>query len=287
MKPFLKLIKLDYLQRTRNYNFLITLCATLAIAYTFVPEPNANYYTIRISDYVGVYNAAWFGTVTAIMSSIFLSLIGFYLINSGIKNDIDTKVGQMIATTPIANFNYLFSKIISNFLLLFTIMLFVFLMSIILFFLYNDGYPFQLFKFVKPYVIITIPAIFFTACLAVIFEVLLYRTQILQNILFFFLFSLLAFSSFNNKNNFSLDVFGTKVVIYQLEEKVRELTDTDKATTMNIGYVLGNTKKANKFEFTGANFSSTFIISRFLWMLLGIILVGFTSLNFHRFSIKN
>ncbi|WP_243456863.1 hypothetical protein [Polaribacter batillariae] len=77
MKPFLNIIKLDYLQRTRNYNFLITLCASLAIAYTFVPEPNANYSTIRISDYVGYYNSAWFGYVTAIMSSIFLSLIGF------------------------------------------------------------------------------------------------------------------------------------------------------------------------------------------------------------------
>ncbi len=149
MKSLITIIKLDFLQRTRNYNFLITLCACLAIAYTFVPEPNANYSTIRISDYVGFYNSAWFGYVTAIMTSIFLSLIGFYLINSSIKNDLETKVGQMIAATPISNFSYLLSKVISNFLLLLTIVFIIFLMSIILFFLYNDGYPFQVISVCK------------------------------------------------------------------------------------------------------------------------------------------
>ena len=72
MKSFLQIIKYDYLQRTRSYAFLITLYISLAVAYTFVPEPDANYSTIRIGDYLGVYNSAWFGYVTAIMSSIFL-----------------------------------------------------------------------------------------------------------------------------------------------------------------------------------------------------------------------
>ncbi|MFK8061316.1 MAG: hypothetical protein AB8B78_14660, partial [Polaribacter sp.] len=234
----------------------------------------------------GFYNSAWFGYVTAIMTSIFLSLIGFYLINSGIKNDIETKVGQMIAATPVSNFSYLFSKVISNFLLLLTIVFIIFLMSILLFFLYNDGYAFETFQFIKPYVIITIPTMFFIACLAVFFEVLLHRYSVLQNVLFFFLFSFMAFSSPENKANFSFDVYGSQIVMHQLEEKVREITNTDKTTNMSIGYLLGNTKKPNKFEFTGVNFPSTFILSRFLWMLLGIGLVGFVSLFFHRFTIK-
>ena len=152
MKQFFTIIKSDYLQRVRSYAFLITLCATLAIAYTFVPEPNANYSTIRISDYVGHYNSAWFGYVTAIMTSIFLSLIGFYLVNSSIKTDIKTKIGTITASTKISNFNYLFSKAITNFIVLWTIMFLVFVMSIILFFLYNDGSNFQLFQFIKPFI---------------------------------------------------------------------------------------------------------------------------------------
>lgn len=286
MKSFLSIIKLDYLQRTRNYNFLITLCASLAIAYTFVPEPNANYSTIRISDYVGFYNSAWFGYVTAIMTSIFLSLIGFYLINSGIKNDVDTKVGQLIAASPIKNFSYLFAKFLSNFLLLFTIVCVIFLMSIILFFLYNDGYDFQLLQFVKPYGIITIPSIVFIAALGVVFEVVLPKYTVLQNVLFFFLFCVLLVHQPKTELDFSLDAFGSKIVMHQIEEKVRTITNTDKTTSMSIGYVLGNTKKPKKFEFTGIDFSSTFILSRFLWVILGVLLVVFASLFFHRFLIR-
>jgi hypothetical protein len=128
---------------------------------------------------------------------------------------------------------------------------------------------------------------FFIACLAVVLEILFQRYSVLQNVLFFFLFSFLAFSSPESETDFSFDAFGSKVVMYQLEEKVREITQTDKTTNMSIGYVLGNTKKPNKFEFTGVDFSSIFIISRLLWMLLGVVLVGFSSLYFHRFSIKN
>lgn len=286
MKALLNSIRFDYLQRTRNYNFLITLCATLAIAYTFVPEPNANYSTIRINGYVGYYNAAWFGYVTAIMTSIFLSLIGFYLVNSSIKNDADSKVGQIIAASKMSNFSYLFSKVIGNFLVLSTIVFCVFLMSIILFFLYNDGYSFHLLQFIKPYLIITIPAIFITANVAVIFEVLLRKSSTIQNVSFFLLFSMLMVFNPKNETQFSFDAFGSKIVTHQLEESVRKITNTDKKTSMSIGYILGNVTKAKKFDFNGVDFPVLFILSRFLWMFLAVGLIALISPLFYRFNVS-
>ncbi|WP_243456864.1 hypothetical protein [Polaribacter batillariae] len=101
------------------------------------------------------------------------------MINSGIKNDVETKVGQIIAATPTSNFMYLISKTISNFTLLLTIVFIIFIMSIVLFFLYNDGYPFQIVNFIKPYAIITIPAMF-------LLQVWLYFLKYyLQNMLFY------------------------------------------------------------------------------------------------------
>ncbi|GAA3510772.1 hypothetical protein GCM10022393_25460 [Aquimarina addita] len=286
MNTFFTIIKLDYLQRTRSYAFLITLCLSVAIAYTFVPEPNASYSTIRIANYIGYYNAAWFGYVTAIMTSIFLSLIGFYLVNSGIKTDIDTRVGQIISTTKIKNFAYLLSKMLSNFLLLLTIVVIVFFMSIMLFFLYNDGYSFELFQFIKPYVLITIPAIFFISALAVVFEIFLRKYSVIQNVIFFFIFSFLMVFSPKTEGEFALDIFGSKIVIQQLEESVRKLTNEDKNTDLSIGYVVGNVRKATKFEFNGVTFPTSFILSRFLWIALGILLIFITSFLFHRFNVK-
>ena len=287
MKPFLTIIKSDYLQRTRSYAFLITLCASLAIAYTFVPEPNANYSTIRIADHVGYYNSAWFGYVTAIMTSIFLSLIGFYLVNSGIKKDIETRVGQIIAATPISNFKYLFSKALSNFMLLMTIVAVVFIMSIVLFILYNDGYPFEILHFIKPYVLITIPTMFFISVVAVVFEVCFGKYSVLQNVGFFFLFSILMVYSPKTEAQYSLDLFGSKIITHQFEETVRAVTNTDELTSMSIGYIIHDTlRETKKFEFNGFDFPASFIWSRLGWILLGTLILVFISVFFHRFDKK-
>ncbi len=287
MKAFFTIIKSDYLQRTRSYAFLITLCASLAIAYTFVPEPSAKYSTIRIADYVGFYNAAWFGYVTAIMTSVFLSLIGFYLINSGIKKDIETRVGLIVAATPVTNFKYLFSKVLSNFILLLTIVAMVFLMSIILFVLYNDGYHFELFQFIKPYVLITMPTMFFISVLAVVFEVFFGKYSVIQNVGFFFLFSALMVFTPKTEIQHTLDVSGSKIVIGKLEETVREITNSDEIIDMSIGYVVPNDiTKTQKFEFNGMHFPMSFIISRFIWILFGTVIIALISIFFHRFDRK-
>ena len=287
MKPFIAILKYDYLQRTRSYAFLITLCLSLAIAYTFVPEPNANYSTIRIADYIGYYNSAWFGYVTAIMTSIFLSLIGFYLVNSSIATDVNSKVGQVFAATPISNFKYLFSKVLSNFLVLLSIVCVVIFMSVILFFLYNDGYPFESLTFIKPYFIITLPALFFISVLAVIFEVIFKKYTVIQNVGFFILFSMMMVFSAKTETDFALDVFGSKIVIEQLQETVKTITNTSDDVDLTIGYVLGNIKKANKFLFEGIVFPTVFILSRLLWVLLGISLIVIIAPLFHRFNVND
>ncbi len=286
MKSFFSIVRYDYLQRTRSYAFLITLCASLALAYTFVPEPNASYSTIRISDYIGYYNASWFGYVTAIMTSIFLSLIGFYLVNSGIKADNDTRVGQIVATTPIKNLSYLMGKATSNFAVLFTIVCCVFFMSAMLFFLYNDGYPFELLQFVKPYLLVVLPPICFISTLAVVFEVLLGRYSVIQNIAFFFLFTALALPSPLEDTHFMTDVFGSKIVTQQMITKVNDISNTTTTSGLNIGYVLGNSKESKRFLFEGVDFSAPFILSRILWMLGGVFLLVLIAPFFHRFDGK-
>ncbi len=280
------IIKYDYLQRTRNYPFLIVLCATLAIAYTFVPEPNATYSTIRIGDYVGLYNSAWFGYVTAVMSCIFLSLAGFYLVNDGIKKDTDTKVGQIVASTPASNFKYLFSKVLSNFLMLLTIVFLVFLMGIILFFCYHDGFTLELMQFVKPFVVITVPAMFCISCIAVVLEVLLGKYKTIQNVLFFFLFVAIMLFTPKTEGEFTLDPFGNKIVVHQMEALVKKIPNTAEKTNLTIGYVIGNLQDSKRFMFDGMDFTNLFLLSRLGWIFLGTLAIMVIAFKFHRFDLK-
>lgn len=284
----LSIIKADYLQRTRSYSFLVTLAISLYLAYAFVPSPDANYYTVRVDGYVGVYNSAWIGVVTAMMTSVFLFLFGFFLVNSSIKRDIETEVGMIIATTPISNFSYLLYKMLSNFLVLLTITGIVFVMAVVLFFSYSTGYSFEIAQFILPYLLITLPTIFFVSALSIMAEVIFGRRSVLQYIAFFIVFNILVANSLvkGGASKASLfDPFGTKLISYEMTEFVKANYDESVKGT-SIGFIFGENKKITSFVFEGVYWPVSFIASRVGWIVISVLLIMVSSRFFHRFDLR-
>jgi len=283
MGAFYKIIISDYKQRTRSYAFLLTLAISLYAAYSFVPAADAKYTTVRIGHYIGVQNSAWIGYVTAMMTSVFVSMIGFYLVNSGIKKDVDTGVGMIIATTSISNFSYLFAKVWSNFLVLLSIAAMVFLMSIAVFFIRNTGYPFEPMQFILPYLIITIPTILFISALAVVGEVFLYRYTIVMNIGYFIFFCAMGSLQAGNKTLF--DLFGnTRVTAAMQETVLNQHHDTN--LPLSMGFNFGGKKALHTFVFDGLTWPVSAIAGRILLICFGLLLIFVSSKFFHRFDIK-
>ncbi|RXM38987.1 hypothetical protein BOQ62_14240 [Chryseobacterium sp. CH21] len=186
MRKLFNTLKGDYLQRSRSYAFLITIAIAVYVAHAFVPPPEADYSTLNLSGYNGVYNSAWAGHISALMTTLMLSLCGFYLVNGAIKKDIDTEVGLIIAATPITNSGYLFVKFLGNIMILFTISGITLLVGIIMFFIRNSGYPFQIGHFLSPYFFMAVPVVILVSGLAIAAEVFLSRRTILQNVIYFF-----------------------------------------------------------------------------------------------------
>lgn len=215
MQYLYKIVKADYLQRTRSYSFLITLAVTIFMAYSFIPAQNASYTTLSASGYKGAYNSAWVGYVSGIMTTVMLSYYGFALVNSGIKKDIETEVGLIIATTPINNFKYLVCKQLSNYLVLLTIAVIILIVSMGVFFYRETGYTFILSNFLLPYLFFAVPALFVVASLAVVGEVFLGKKNILQFIAYFALCGI-CMVMINDKNgvqtNGAFDPFGLSLI---------------------------------------------------------------------------
>lgn len=288
MHEFIAIIKGDYLQRTRSYAFLITLAISLYVAYTFVPPLDAPYTTVRVGNFVGDYNAAWIGHVTAIMTSVFLSLVGFFLVNSSIKKDVETEVGMIIATTQVSNFKYLISKAVSNFLVLLSITGLVFAMSVGLFFYRSTGFDFEVMEFLKPYLFVTLPALFLVSCVAVLAEVLLGRRTVIQYIGFFILFNVLIANVQIQKGTERtawFDPFGLKVVTLGLEDFVSAQTGED-VRIASMGFNFSQRKDIKIFVFTGMEWPIGFLVSRAVWLAFGVSLVWLSSRIFHRFDVK-
>ena len=281
------IVKADYLQRTRSYIFLITVLASVCLAYTFVPPVGANYSTVRIGDYIGENNSAWIGHVTAIMASIFLWLIGFYLVNNGIKRDRETGVGQIIATTSISNFNYLLAKAMSNFFVLLTIAFIVMLMALGLVIFRGSHYSFDLKQFLFPYLFATLPSIFCVSVLAVIAEVVFGTYSNLQNVAFFFLFPIIIGiqSKSNNPIISQFDILGIK----QLTDGMVQVVNTNfsqNVEQVSSGFIFGDLVKNKYFLFDGSHWPTMYLLSRLIWIALFLLLLYLSSFLFHRFDVK-
>ncbi len=287
MTSLKSIIRADYLQRTRSYAFLITLLVSVCMAYSFVPPAGASYSTLRIGNYVGENNAAWIGHSTAIMASTFLWLIGFYLVNDGIKKDKETGVGQIIATTSISNLKYLLAKTLSNFVVLLTIAVIILLMAFSLVILRGRHYQFDILQFLLPYFFATVPTIFIVSVVAVFAEVVLGRYVMLQNVAFFFLFPVIIGIQGldSNQHPFWLDVLGTKY----LSDEMAGFVSThfhESIKTVSAGFIFSKKNSTQHFLFTGTYWSAVYILSRLLWVSVAFLLLYISSRLFNRFDVK-
>lgn len=286
--PFLyQIVKADYLQRTRSYYFLITLAVTVFMAYAFIPAQNASYTTLSASGYKGAYNSAWVGYVSGIMTTVLLSYLGFVLVNSSIKKDIETEVGLIIATTPISNFKYLLSKHLSNYLVLLTIVAITLVVSIGVFFYRGTGYPFVLSNFLLPYLFFAVPALFVVAALAVAGEVFLGKRNILQFVAFFSLCGI-CMTMINKSDAQSegiFDPFGLSLMSKSVTHYINTHFD-ENIKSVSFGFIFNGQKSYKLFEWQGLNWSTLFIISRLVWIGAGLLLIYISSLFFHRFDFK-
>lgn len=285
MWQYKNIIKGNYLQYIRSYSFLIVVAISLYVSFSFIPGPEANYTTMRFAGYSGAYNATWIGLVTAILVSIFLSFFGFFLINGTIKKDFETRIGSIIGASSITNFQYLFAKAFANFLLLLTILFFAFLMSMLIFFLYGEGFQFDFSSFMIPYLCISIPSLFFIAVFSMILEVVIPKQTIIQYVIFVFLFFYILFSVSNTKDTTSFDVFGIQEPIEKVATQVANFNPNEE-NGLTIGFVNGGSEVNKRIIFEKVTFSTSYLLQRLSWMSIAIVLLYIASFFFHRFNLK-
>jgi len=105
------LIRSDFMERSRRYSFLLTIVVMLFLGVNAVAPIESGMLTVNLAHVGGlrgIYNSAWIGGIVALISSMLLSLPGFYLVKNAIERDRATKVGAIIAATwfigPLQNF---------------------------------------------------------------------------------------------------------------------------------------------------------------------------------------
>src|SRR5664279_3883966 len=120
------LARADFLERIRRYSFLVVLAATLFTCY----EVHAGNIGLSVSGFRGTMNSAWLGATMTPMATTLLGFVGFYIVNNSITLDDESRVGQLLAATPLTKPQYIFGKALSNFCVLSVIILVLMLASV-------------------------------------------------------------------------------------------------------------------------------------------------------------
>src|SRR5512136_2159309 len=155
----------DFRERTRRYSFLIVLGLVSFLGYS-VYTGDAG---LTLGDYSGALNSAWIGAQMTLVLTVFLSLLGFYLVKNSIERDTQTGVGQILATTPISRLAYLVGKWLSHFLLL-GVMVAILAAAALVIQLFSREAAVAPWALISPFLLVALPCMGFVAGLAVLFE---------------------------------------------------------------------------------------------------------------------
>ncbi len=276
----------DFLERVRRYSFLLTLGFSVYLGYVVY----AGQVTLQLDKYRGVNNSAWLGSVIGLVGSVWLSLVGFYIVKNTIQRDRETRVGQILATTPMSKSFYTLSKMLSNFAVLAAMVLVLALAALVIQLTTGAGRHIDWMALFAPVLVFGLCAVAVTAALAVLFESLPVLRGGVGNVFYFFLWTtLIALGAATMENSGTTvvshpftDYTGIVSVMGQMQAQVRAIDPQyNGSASFSVGGLNPTTKT---FLWTGLAWNQALLLSRAALLGIAVVLALLAALFFDRFD---
>jgi hypothetical protein len=271
-----QMAKADFLERVRRYSFLMTLAAALYLAYGVITEK----VTIVVGDgYRGVYNSAWIGMLMAICCSTFLTLVGFYVVKNSVERDSKTRVGRILAATPMSKVAYTVAKTLSNFAVLASMVLVLMIAAVAMQWLRPEARPISLWELWAPFLLIALPAMFVAGSIALLFETLPILRGGVGNVIYFFVWTFgLAMGS---SAKFE-DPAGVHILESSTDSALQRVGLSGPHSAFRL--TIGGDRAYRTFAWDGVDWTPHLIAVRLSWLLVGLGFAVIASVFFHRFD---
>jgi hypothetical protein len=273
----------DFLERARRSSFLIVLILTIFVGYSFLPPRSSNFVTLSFGNHRGIYNSAWVGNTVALLSSLSLSFIGFYLISNAVEKDRITRVGQILATTHLSKILYTIGKTVSNFLVLAAIIVCAAITAGVMQVMLGEDTHIDLWALLSPFLFITLPTMAVISALAVFFETIPWPHNSIMNVVYFFLW-LIVFNTllpgqgvirFVQQN----DVWGATLPLSMMETATMDAFPHYKGGTALAASPLNDT-----FTWNGIQWTWDLIQMRLVWVFVALSVSLIAAIWFSRFD---
>jgi hypothetical protein len=267
----------DFLERTRRYSFLLTLGVVIWLGYAAA----TGIITLTVPpNYTGEINSAWVGALMTMTAGLFLAWIGFYLVIGSVGRDYDTRVGQILATTPLTRPAYTLGKWLSNFAVLAAMEL-ILMIAGVLMILFIGRVPLEPWALISPLLFLGLPLMALVAAVAVLFDTIPWLRGGLGSALYFFLFLFLFLPSMFVPYSPGLDFTGQRLIGDSIYEAALGTRPTSTSTSFGMGFVNSN---PSWFRFDGIQWTAGLLLWRLLFVLAALGLVLLAALFFDRFN---
>lgn len=272
----------DFRERTRRYSFLLTLLGTLFFGFLVITGK----WTLRLGEYRGEYNSAWVGSLMATASTCMLAIFGFYLVKNSLSRDRRTRVGEILAATPLSDRLYLVSKFLSNLAVLTLMAVTLAIAAVVMQLLSPVKAGFDLWALVAPFVFVCLPVMALVAAAAVLFESIRPLRGSFGNVLYL----LIAEAAIVNSILLDipwLDFCGLGMFIPSMENAaLHAYPNARLGLEMGfVGFVPGASPATMKlFHWEGIAWSLAMVPVRLVWIAAAVGLVGLAPIFFDRFD---
>ena len=275
----LALARADFLERVRRYSFFLTLLFALGLGYGTA----TGRISVSMDGYRGVYTSAWIGALVALVTTCFVTLIGFYIIKGSVDRDRHTGVGQILAATPLSKASYTLGKFLSNFGVLASMVLLLAVCALLMQLFAAEDPHFDSGALLLPFFLIALPAMALTAALAVLFEMLPVLRGGVGNIIWFFVWIFGGLALPDLAKNPRLDPMGFAVVSRSMMAAARQVIPgykNDFALDISTAHV----QVARGLQWHGVEWTRQIVELRFAWFAAAIIIALLAAVFFDRFD---
>ncbi len=280
----------DFLERVRRPDIWAVAALGVGFGILFLPPTNAQTLMLALGPWRGLYNSAWVGIVYGLLAVMLLPLFAFYVVKNSIGRDRQTRVGQIIATTPVNRPLYLLGKWLSNLAVLTILLLALSLMALVMQRWRGEASAIQPVPLLLPLWVLGLPVMALVAALALLFESVPLLAGGIGNLIYFFgwLFFL---------NNISLpglfraqvglispgaDVLGVTRPLAALQTVAAQIDPAYNGHFNIAGASYGRMPTVITWE--GMEWTAVIAIERLAWLLAAVGLVLLTTLLFDRFD---
>ena len=155
----------DLRERSRSRTLLVV---PVLVAY-FVKLVTVDTTLVLGGAYTGEPTGTWFAGMTTVIGTTVFLLFGFSFVKGAVTRDRETDVGELLAASSISNVQYLVGKWLSNIAVL-TVATAILVAATGVAFLRQGTGSLDLWAFVSPFIVITLPTMCLVAAVAVCFE---------------------------------------------------------------------------------------------------------------------